>query len=267
MKNNLKIFVLFCIVVNCLTIKSDNKSLYLNLMKNCLTGLIYQDKTMYTSNFNQSYRENGLDMPAFAHTMIGLKRLNNIEFCINDILKNNIPGDFIETGVWRGGAVIFMKAILKANNISDRIIWAADSFAGLPPSNSEKYPADVPYNVLSTIKELRVSLEEVKDNFLRYDLLDNNVQFLKGWFKDTLPNAPIRKLALLRLDGDLYESTMDALNNLYPKLSIGGYVIVDDYGASAACVQAIQDFRKKHKITETMIEIDLSKAVYWKRLK
>jgi O-methyltransferase len=91
---------------------------------------------------------------------------------------------------------------------------------------------------LHKARELAVSLEQVKANFDRYGLLDDQVRFLKGWFRDTLPVAPIERLAVLRLDGDMYESPMDTLVNLYPKLSEGGYVIVDDYGAIPACRQA-----------------------------
>lgn len=94
--------------------------------------------------------------------------------------------------------------------------------------------------------------------------MDEHVKFLKGWFKDTLPNAPISKLSLLRLDGDMYESTMDAITVLYPKLSIGGYLIVDDWGAVAGCKKAIEDYRKENNITEPIIEIDWT-GVYWRK--
>jgi len=262
----MKKFNLFCLfIIIFLPINSNsNKKKYIELMKSCLTGLIYQDDGFQTK-FNSETREEGLDRPSIAHTMIGLKRINNIQFCIEKILKNKIPGDLIETGVWRGGAVIFMKAMLAANNVNDRIVWVADSFEGLPAANVQKYPEDKEFNFLHEAKELKISLKTVKNNFRKYNLLDNKVKFLKGWFKDTLPKAPIKKLALLRLDGDLYESTMDALVNLYPKLSVGGYIIIDDYGVSTACAKAVHDYRKIHKINNKMITIDSSGAVYWKK--
>src|SRR5207244_9250758 len=105
---------------------------------------------------------------------------------------------------------------------------------------------------------------QVKANFDRYGLLDHQVRFLKGWFRDTLPGAPIEKLAVLRLDGDMYESTMDALTNLYPKLAVGGYLIVDDDGYAPACRQAVQDYRQAHGIKEKILEIDWT-GVYWHR--
>jgi len=119
---------------------------------------------------------------------------------------------------------------------------------------------------LEKFPQLAIPMEEVQLNFARYGLLDEQVRFLPGWFRDTLPSAPIEKLALLRLDGDLYESTMDGLVNLYPKLSVGGYVIIDDYGAIEACKQAVHDYRASHGITEEIHVIDWTGA-YWQRIR
>ncbi len=207
---------------------------------------------------------NGSGRPVYADTMIGMKRLDNIEYCIKDIIKNNVEGDFIELGVWRGGAVILMKALLNEMNAPNRNVWVADSFEGLPTPNPAIYPADKGDNH-SKYEELAISEEEVKHNFEKYGLLDDRVKFLKGWFKNTLPAAPINKLALLRLDGDMYESTMDGLVNLYPKLSKGGYIIIDDWGAVPACKKAVEDYRKKYSIKEEIIEIDWT-GVFWKKM-
>jgi predicted O-methyltransferase YrrM len=111
---------------------------------------------------------------------------------------------------------------------------------------------------------LAVSIDEVKSNFEKYGLLDEQVNFLPGWFRDTLPNAPFKQLALIRLDGDMYESTMDALTALYPKLSSGGYLIVDDYALSG-CKQAIHDYRSANNISEEIRRIEGYGAVYWQR--
>jgi len=215
--------------------------------------------------YNKEKRLNGRDWPAYADSMVGLKRMNNIEFCVNDTIKNNIPGDLIETGVWRGGSVIFMRALLKVANITDKTVWVADSFEGLPKPDEDKYVADKGDDHFTYSNVLAISQEQVKYNFEKYGLLDDQVKFLKGWFKDTLPTAPIDKLSVLRLDGDMYESTINALDSLYPKLSIGGYCIVDDFGAVPACKLAIMDYRKKHNITEDIIDID-GFGAFWKRL-
>lgn len=208
-------------------------------------------------------RRQGQDWPPVAHTMIGSERLNNLRFCVEDTLQNGIPGDFIEAGVWRGGATILMRAILKAYGVKDRKVWVADSFAGLPPPDQKVYPLDFDSD-LHMYEELAVSLEEVQSNFGRYGLLDNQVCFLKGWFKDTLPNAAIDKLAVIRLDGDMYESISDSLNNLYHKLSLGGYLIVDDYLSIRACREAVLDFRRTNGITDDIVEVDWC-GVYWQK--
>jgi hypothetical protein len=198
----------------------------------------------------QALREEGRDWPPRAHTMVGRKRLDHLQIAIETVLREGVPGDLIETGVWRGGAVIFMRGILKAYGVSDRTVWVADSFEGLPPSDRVKYPKESSVD-FHQHGELAIALERVQSNFARYDLLDGQVKFLKGWFRDTLPGAPIRKLSVLRLDGDLYESTMDAFV-LYPKLSPGGFVIVDDYNNVKACNAATEDFRRQHGIAEPL---------------
>lgn len=243
----------------------DTRTLYLDLMKRCILGFIMEDRSlasfpsfqqavMMPNDFDRELRESGQDWPSQAHSMIGLRRMENIQNCVEQVIVDHIPGDLIETGVWRGGATIFMRAILKAYGITDRAVWVADSFEGVPPPDAEKYPADAGWD-FAQFDCLAVSLEDVRANFDRYDLLDQQVRFLKGWFRDTLPTAPIEQLAVLRLDGDLYESTMDALSNLYPKLSVGGYTIIDDYMVSA-CAKAVQDYRGRHGINEKIEVID-----------
>lgn len=198
----------------------------------------------------------------YADTMIGRKRLNNIEHCLHTILKEEIPGDVIECGVWKGGAAIFMKAYLDAYEAGERVVWLADSFDGLPESTLEQDK----YMDMSkkSLPGLAIPKGAVLDNFAKYEVSLDNVQFLEGWFKDTLPNAPVEQLALLRLDGDLYESTMHALQSLYHKLSPGGFVIIDDYKALPQCEEAVHDFRSAQNITAS-IEIIDKMAVYWRK--
>jgi O-methyltransferase len=208
-------------------------------------------------------RAEGRDWPLSAETMVGLRRLDNLQHCISDVVANGVPGDIIETGVWRGGAMIFARGLLEALGDTDRLVWCADSFAGLPPPDPERYPADGG-DVHHTYHQLAVSLEQVRSNFERYRLLDDRVRFIEGWFRDTLPAAPVERLAVLRLDGDMYESTIVALEALFPKLSAGGYVVVDDYGAAQGCRQAVDDFRRDNRIDDPLHEVDWT-GVYWQR--
>ncbi|WP_341924277.1 TylF/MycF family methyltransferase [Nocardioides psychrotolerans] len=215
-----------------------------------------------SGEFDREAREVGRDWPADAETMIGMKRLANVRACVESVIADGVPGDLIETGAWRGGSTIYMRAILKAHGETDRTVWVADSFEGLPAYDG-RYEADAG-DQHHTRDELAISVDDVRDNFRRYDLLDEQVRFLVGWFSDTLPTAPIEQLAVLRLDGDMYSSTMDALDALYDKVSVGGYVIVDDYGAVPACAKAIHDFRDARGITDPIEEIDWA-GVFWRK--
>jgi O-methyltransferase len=198
-----------------------------------------------------------------SHTMIGQALLDNIHQCLDTIIADKVPGDLIETGVWKGGATVFMRGYLMAHGIKKRRVWVADSFAGVPKAGCAQDRLVMDYSA-DACPYLVVSREAVEDLFARYDLLDDKVKFLKGWFKDTLPTAPIKKLALLRLDGDLYESIMDGLNNLYHKVSPGGFVIVDDYFTVAACKVAVDEFRARHAILEPLENINHA-AVFWRK--
>ena len=211
--------------------------------------------------FNAQVRDEGLDWPCFGFTMVGRKRLDNVQNCVEDVLAHGVPGDFVETGVWRGGTTILMRAILKTHGITDVAVWCADSFEGMPKPTATDLKAQAESD-FSDRDYLAVSLDQVKANFERFGLLDDQVKFLKGWFRDSLPTAPIQRIALLRMDGDLYSSTMDALKYLYPKVSPGGYVIVDDYNSWAACRQAVDEYRLEHGIRAALIPVD-PHAVYW----
>jgi O-methyltransferase len=270
---------------------NDAADLYLDLLKRCLTRELFieeevrrvrirdwraplwrpveralQRRGMYVvrRGADRAKRAEGLDWPPAAETMIGLRRLDNLQRCAETVIREAVPGDLAETGVWRGGASIFMRAVLAAHGVGDRTIWVADSFRGLPPPNPALYPADRGLD-LHKYAELSVDIAEVKANFSRYGLLDERVRFLEGWFKDTLPRAPIERLAVLRLDGDLYESTMDALGALYPRLSVGGFVIVDDYDIPA-CARAVEDYRRTHGIVDPIEKIENTEiGVFWRR--
>jgi O-methyltransferase len=196
--------------------------------------------------------------------MAGLRRLDNVEACVRDVLEQRIPGDLIEAGAWRGGTAIFMRAVLAAYGDTTKRVWVADSFRKLPKPDSSRHPADRGYDY-SVRAELSVGVEQVKENFARYGLLDDQVRFLPGWFHETLHAAPIEQLAVLRIDGDLYESTYEALTSLYPKLSVGGYCIVDDYGALEPCRRAVDDYRRAHGITTPIRVVDWT-GMYWQQL-
>ena len=232
---------------------------YVDLLMGCLTRELFLDEEAV----DPAIRAEGRDWPATAETMVGQLRLANVRQTVETVLADGVPGDLIETGVWRGGVTILMRGILEAWGDTDRSVWVADSFEGLPAPNVDEYPDDAGHD-LSGVSTLMVGADQVRANFDRYGLLDERVRFLEGWFADTLAAAPIDQLAVLRLDGDLYESTMDALVPLYDKVSEGGFVIVDDYGAWEPCRKAVDEFRARRGITDPIVEVDWT-GVYWRK--
>jgi O-methyltransferase len=243
------------------------RDLYIDLLLRSVVDGIYGDPMpgpWWPGNkFDRPGRAPGTLGPSAAHTMVGVDRLRNLRDLAQAALDEKIPGDFIETGVWRGGCCILMRGMLAANGDGGRKVYVADSFTGVPPPNPERYPADRD-STLHQHRELAVPLDAVKANFDRYGLLDDQVVFVEGLFGDTLPTLQCGSFALIRLDGDLYESTWVALEHLHPKLSPGGYVIIDDYGIAPACRQAVHDYRAQHGIDAPIQQIDRS-GVWWRK--
>lgn len=238
---------------------NDLQELYLDLVKRSVTNFLYGPTE---PRFDEHARLNGKDLPPTAHTMVGLKRLDGLLRLIEDVLKQGVTGDLVEAGTWRGGSSILMRAALKAFAVGDRTVWVADSFEGMPVPNAAEYPMDADSKHYQ-IQELIVPLQEVRSNFARYGLLDSQVLFLKGRFCETLHAAPIGKIALLCLDGGMYESTWNALDSLFPKVSPGGFIIVNDYVLEPSR-KAVEDYRRVHGITERIWSLDWSGG-YWQR--
>ena len=259
---------------SCLVDPVDTRSLYLDLVKKVLVdyfGIGPGDGTVF--HFDEAgadpdlarrfeIREVGLDWPQRAFSMSGLVRLSNFQYCIETAVADGVPGDIVEAGVWRGGGSVLARAVLQSLGVTDRTVWLADSFAGLPEPDGERYPADRDFD-LSRVEYLRASLEDVQETFRRFGLLDSQVRFIKGWFRDTLPVTPVRRIAVARLDADLYESTMIGLECLYHNISPGGFVILDDYFLIPPCRQAVDDFRRRYRIETPVEQIDWS-AGFWR---
>lgn len=250
--------------------------MYLEMLKSFLTATLFNEaeksvrpspKKLPFLPFDLARRQGGLDWTYLGDTMTGWKRLDNVWELLKNVVNDDIPGDYIETGVWRGGCSVFARAVLYAlGQEEDRQSYVCDSFAGLPPGDRDLDKKDKNWDAMHWY--LAIPEEIVAQNFQKYGLLDQNVIFAKGFFNETMPqikkyHSPTRKFSVMRLDGDMYESTVDVLYNLYDKLSIGGYVIMDDwYGfpSKTAC----EDFFQVHGIKPEIIQIDRLSA-YWKK--
>jgi O-methyltransferase len=264
----------------------DLSTLYIDLLERALTHTLYEPIdvdvqgrrsmrrlknllgrrgiiAMFGSPADAANRDEGRDWPVFAQTMMGCRRMSNLRSCVERVLAEDVPGDLIEAGAWRGGAGILMRGILRARGITDRDVWVADSFAGLPAPDADSHPADAGAD-WHEWSRLVVTRSEVEANYRRYGLLDDRVRFLEGWFSETLPTVADRTWSVIRMDGDMYGSTMDTLTNLYSGLSAGGFIIVDDYFALAPCRKAVEDYRAQNGIVEPIQRIDWTGA-YWRR--
>jgi O-methyltransferase len=161
--------------------------LYVDLVMRSVLDLLYDDREQQVSGTRR-----GGNWPVRAQSMIGPQRLANVAACVRSVLERDVPGDLVETGVWRGGATIVMRAVLRSYDVRDRSVWVADSFEGLPLPDVDRYPLDAG-DTHHTFSDLAVSLEEVRRNFARYDLLDDQVRFVKGWFRTRCPSCRSRR--------------------------------------------------------------------------
>ena len=201
----------------------------------------------------------GLYWPKVGETMVGVDRLSNLESCLDRVREEGIEGDIVETGVWKGGACIFSKMYCDLYGM-DRRIFVVDSFCGLPKPEMEE-DKDCKWH---EHKELAVSLSDVRRNFGLYGCLDEKVVFVKGWFKDTLfGNGDIGKVSVLRLDGDMYKSTMDVLESCYGKVVSGGFVIIDDY-CIKECRRAVDEYRGRMGVRESLVHPNWIYC-YWRK--
>jgi Macrocin-O-methyltransferase (TylF) len=247
------------------------RAAYLDLLKLCLCDLGGTATTSVWRHTDGSLmsrelagdelkiRASGVDWPLHGVTMVGLERLDDLQACVESVLRDGVPGDLIEAGTWRGGAAILMRATLDALGATDRTVWVADSFQGFPAPDDEHPDPEQ----LAAVDYLAVPRASVEANFARLGY-ERGVRFLAGFFDQTLPGLGDERWSLVRLDADSYEATWTALSSLYPRLSVGGHLIVDDYGTVDACREAVDAFRSLHGIDEPIEEVDWT-CVRWQR--
>ena len=190
---------------------------------------------------------------------------NSLARCVEYVLRACVPGDLMEAGTWRGGLGIWMHAVQRTFDFAaarprcrgpaagPRTVWLADSFQGVPPPRNAS--VDEGFDETHAWEPWRYNVSEaaVRTNFERFGVLDERVRFLPGFFVDSLP-GPVERLALLRLDGDTYESTLDALRGAYALVSAGGIVIIDDFHLNG-CRRAVLEYRAAHGITSPIFGV------------
>ena len=211
---------------------------------------------------------------AVALSMAGMRRLDNFALSVATVINDGIQGHIIETGAWRGGASFVAAKVVELLHESEhRTTYICDSFKGIPKPptdrtyNTEDHNANFP--VFSEVSAARVYADAV-----HFGMRTDSIKVVEGYFNESLPalvaSVPNFSLSVLRLDGDTYFSTMDALKVLYPRLQSGGIVIVDDFIDWIGCREAVDDYRKAQNILDPIVlvphrEGEILRGAYWRK--
>ena len=184
--------------------------------------------------------------------MAGTPKADHFVALAAKAVHDDVKGAIIECGVWRGGLSFIVAKALELQGAEDRKVFLADSFAGIPqpPKTGRFNSQDRGANGITLLHDN--SATAVEDDAARFHLDQNRLRFVVGYFNESLPELvaaqPSLRFAVVRLDGDTYFSTMDAITVLYPRLSPGGYLIIDDFVDWAGCRHAVYDYRRRHRI-------------------
>lgn len=241
--------------------EAPRRDAYIDLIERSITNYHYLggdvpfEEFRAATHYDLAQSQWKVDPLARPLTLLTKAQLDLIDRAIRDLEARGIRGDFIEAGVWRGGVIVFMRALLDAYNIQDRRIFAADSFAGIPKNTRvQNDPVD------DWTDRWVASLDDVRRSIARFGLLDERILFVVGNFADTLKSLARERFALIRLDSDSYESVETSLTALYPQLSAGGVVIIDDWHL-VGCRAAVEDYRARQGIRD-QIQVHEANA-YW----
>lgn len=199
------------------------------------------------------------------YTMTSPERLYVLYQAVSYVIQNNIPGDFVECGVWKGGSSMMIAQVLKGLGVTDRTLWLYDTYEGM----SEPGEEDRDFSGQTAADQLQQadkgnshsvwcysSFEEVQANMAQTGYPAEKIRFIKGKVEDTIPGAIPEQVALLRLDTDWYASTLHELVYLYPLLQQRGVLIIDDFGHWEGAKKAVLDYFKQNNLYPLISRID-----------
>jgi O-methyltransferase len=191
------------------------------------------------------------------YTMTSTERIHALIGAVKHIVRNRIPGDMVECGVWKGGSVMAMALTLQQLGDHDRSLFLFDTFSGMtPPTDRDvDYQGQQAEKILDDVR-CEASLQEVEAAVLSTGYPRDQVHFVKGPVEETIPAHAPASIALLRLDTDWYESTQHELKHLFPRLARGGVVIIDDYGHWRGARQAVDEYVVEHQVPLLLHRID-----------
>jgi O-methyltransferase len=230
----------------------------LNLARRCFSKVLRNHAIQDLTDAEKSIVSRALPF-----TMTSVERLVSLVNAVDYLIRNDIPGDIAECGVWRGGSIMATALALIAAGDTSRTLYLYDTFEGMTdPSNKDTDFAGK--SAISLLQKYRkgtdiwcyATLEEVQKNIYSTGYPRNKIKFIKGKVEDTLPSVRPEKLSLLRLDTDWYESTKVELEILYPVLHKNGILIIDDYGYWQGARQAVDEYFETRNIRVFLHRID-----------
>jgi hypothetical protein len=208
------------------------------------------------------------------YTMTSVERMYALYKSVQYVLDAQVPGDFVECGVWRGGSSMLVAKMLAQRGLTNRQLYLYDTFEGM----SEPTEKDVDVRGVGAARQLEQSvadkensvwcladLQDVTNNMAQTGYPMAAIKFVKGKVEDTIPQTmPAHAVALLRLDTDWYESTKHELEHLYPTLVAGGVLVIDDYGHWAGCRKAVDEYFAAIGQTPLLSRVDYTGRLFVK---
>jgi O-methyltransferase len=244
------------------------KRLVLSLIEKCGYRVTrFDDVSQFPPDFDSSMQE--IVKFVQPYTMTSAERVFTLRQSVQHIIDHDIPGDIVECGVWKGGSMMAVARTLLDMGVSDRHLYLFDTFEGMPePTNVDvNAEGQTAVDLLSSQDDainreaLCVSLEEVKRNLQFTKYPTSFLHFVKGPVEKTIPQHAPEKIALLRLDTDWYESTYHEMCHLYPRLSPGGILIIDDYGYWTGAKMAVDQYYAEQRLKPFLGRIDATARI------
>lgn len=199
------------------------------------------------------------------YTMTSPERVAALTEAVKYIGAADIPGAIVECGVWAGGSMMAVAYQLLKLAVNDRQLYLFDTFEGMvrPTDQDVSFSGEPAITRFDRDKRTDdssfwcyASIEDVRRNLYSTGYDAGRIKFIKGKVEDTVPSCAPERIALLRLDTDLYESTKHEMNYLYPRLSTGGVLIIDDYGHWKGSRKAVDEYFEENKIRILLNRID-----------
>jgi O-methyltransferase len=198
-------------------------------------------------------------------TMTSPERLFSLYQSVKYVIQNQVPGDFVECGVWKGGSSMMIAKVLQSLGVTNRTIWMYDTYEGMtePTKEDRDYTGEDAVHLLNTAEKsdsnsvwCYSALEEVQLNMQKTGYPAELIKYIKGKVEETIPGAIPVSIALLRLDTDWYASTYHEMNHLYPLLQVKGVLIIDDFGHWEGAKKAILQYFSENKLFPLINRID-----------